>query len=402
MPKMLIYESKLLPGVTFKSYDEALQAEENLNKRQNESSAMEAIGKYTGTASPAMAAASQAGPDAWATAPKDDLQKISEGQVLNEMYGKNPIGMARDYGITANPAEPAKAFVGNLKDESDLQAKFDLQKSEAENKKEFQQNQIEAANQRAKEAIDAENKRNTESIQGRKDIAAMIHSSNDFQEQDIKPGSLEDIIAQKLATGNLPFSEFVKTYPGFSKNAIKRAAILGRAYEINPDLNIAEQQLSYKWGGNPAATKTIAAANNALANIDKMVDLSDQWKRTGSPLFNKLLKEGQFQIGNQTVSNIKEMQIAVGDEVAGVLGYGTSSDLKTKLGLDLMDPNISPENFQSNMKILKHLLDTRRQTMAEPMGSYAERPGIRSVNKEEAPSSDSSGTTSSGNRFIWQ
>jgi hypothetical protein len=91
---------------------------------------------------------------------------------------------------------------------------------------------------------------------------------------------------------------------------------------------------------------------------------------------NNLLKEAQFQIGDKNVSNIKELQTAVGDEVAGVLGYGTSSDLKTKLGLELMDPNVSAENFQSNMKILKHLLTNRAKTMSAPMGNYANRPGI--------------------------
>jgi len=116
MAKKTIYESKRLPGVTFNSYDEALRAEQDLDRRENESSAMEAIGKFN-RSEPMAAMAEKAGPDAWETAPKEDLQKISEGQVLNEMYG-SPMGLARGYGLTSNTSEPAQKFVSNLKDES--------------------------------------------------------------------------------------------------------------------------------------------------------------------------------------------------------------------------------------------------------------------------------------------
>ena len=237
-------------------------------------------------------------------------------------------------------------------------------------------------------------------IQGQKDVADLKNKGGDAS--DIQPGSGEDKIADQLASGKITFDQMIKIYPGFSKNATKREAILELATQKNPNFNPAQQMQEYKWSNNPGAIKTIAAANNAMSNIDKVVEVSDLWKRSGSPAMNNLLKETQFQLGDRNVSNIKELQTAVGDEVAGVLGYGTSSDLKTKLGIDLMDPNVSAENFQSNMKILKHLLQNRAKTMAAPMGQYGDRPGITPVINDGSTTAGGTSKTSSGNRFTWQ
>jgi hypothetical protein len=117
--KKIIYRNKLFPGVVFNSYEEAMKAEEGMQERGQEAEAMEAIGKYNrGGAQTSIGMAEKAGPDAWATAPREDLQKISEGQVLSEMGMSSPLGLARGYGITANPSEPAQKFVSSLKDET--------------------------------------------------------------------------------------------------------------------------------------------------------------------------------------------------------------------------------------------------------------------------------------------
>lgn len=184
-------------------------------------------------------------------------------------------------------------------------------------------------------------------------------------------------VAKDLASGSLDPRTFEGMYTKFGQKGQQRIpAVYAYARKLNPDLNIAQRGLEYKWGSNAGATKTIAAANNALSNIDKIVKVSDEWSRTGSPGLNAMIKFGQRQLGYKNATNIQELQTAIGDEVAGVLGYGTSSDLKTKLGIDLTNPNVSAENFRSNMVILKDLLATRAKTMARPMGMYGDRPGI--------------------------
>lgn len=184
--------------------------------------------------------------------------------------------------------------------------------------------------------------------------------------------------AKGLASGEMSPDFVIKSYSKFGQKGQQRIpAVVAMAKKINPALNVSQRELEFKWGSNAGATKTIAAANNALSNIDKIVKVSDQWARTGSPGLNSMIKYGQQQLGYKNATNISELQIAIGDEVAGVLGYGTSSDLKTKLGIDLTNPNVSPENFRSNMGILKDLLATRGRTMAAPMGIYGQRPGIQ-------------------------
>ena len=192
----------------------------------------------------------------------------------------------------------------------------------------------------------------------------------------VASGSADDAYAKMLVNGSMHISDLVQMFPSRGASAGRREAIVNRALQLDPTYNPAESALAYKWANNPGAIKTVAAANNAIANVDAFTKLSDEWDRSGSPGFNALLAKGLYQVGDKTVTNIQEMQIALGDEAAMVLGAGGASDLKTKLGIDLVNPNVSAENFRSNMNILKHMLETRRNTMADPMGTYANRPGI--------------------------
>ncbi len=65
------------------------------------------------------------------------------------------------------------------------------------------------------------------------------------------------------------------------------------------------------------------------------------------------------------------MQILLGDEVGNALGVGTGSDLKTRLGLDLVDPNISAANFKATMGQLRDVLQARKAELVRQMGVYA-------------------------------
>lgn len=229
----------------------------------------------------------------------------------------------------------------------------------------------------------------------------------DFNPEDIAEGSTEYKFAQMIANGDMEGNDLKTYYPArlgnLGKN--KRAAIMGLAFKLNPDLNPIDISLQKKWATNPGAVRTIAAANNALSNIDDAIKVSDLWVRSGSPAANKFLSEAQYQIGNSTVTSLRSLQTAVGDEIAGVLGYGSSSDLKTKLGLDLMDPNISAENFRSNMEIVKQLLSNRAKTMAEPMGKFGSytNPGLEKNTKKlgGATTGTGSGNKIESGNYIW-
>lgn len=120
-------------GITFQEVMQAEKEEDEGKKEREtaqkttmqESQALEAIGKFNRT-EPSMAMAEKAGPDAWATAPKESLQQIAEGQVLNEMYG-GPMGLARGQGITSNISAPAKQFMSGLEKEQKGEGKLKFQ-----------------------------------------------------------------------------------------------------------------------------------------------------------------------------------------------------------------------------------------------------------------------------------
>ena len=52
------------------------------------------------------------------------------------------------------------------------------------------------------------------------------------------------------------------------------------------------------------------------------------------------------------------------------LGVGTGSDLKTRLGLDLVNPNLGPKDFLDTMQQLRTVLGARKDNLLQTMGPY--------------------------------
>lgn len=111
------YEVAAIPGVKFETYEQAQSAVEAMKKEEQRSTATKAISRFrggVGSSMSAMRAAKAAGPDAFATAPKGDLQKISEGQVLNERTGGTRRGLANDFGLAGNTSDVGEQFLNEL------------------------------------------------------------------------------------------------------------------------------------------------------------------------------------------------------------------------------------------------------------------------------------------------
>ena len=116
-------------------------------------------------------------------------------------------------------------------------------------------------------------------------------------------------------------------------------------------------------GGKSVSTsyvqKAKIAINAILPNIDKVVELSNQVNRVGVAGVDDLLQKAKVQIGNQSVTNFKEAQKLIADELGVALGGGTMSDMKLQLGFDVTDPSVKPEVFASNMALVKTFLENR-------------------------------------------
>lgn len=188
---------------------------------------------------------------------------------------------------------------------------------------------------------------------------------------EIKPNSREYRLAQDLAYGTLTMADFNRIYGRAASNANLKVALYDKARELNPNFNPAQFELGFKMASNPQIRQRLVAIDSLDPVIDKIEGLAKQADFTSLPAVNKLLSAGKFQLGNKTVTDYRQLQTLLGDEVGNALGVGSGSDLKTKLGLDLVNPNLGPQQFVSTMEQLRTVLQARRAALAPTMGPYA-------------------------------
>jgi len=188
---------------------------------------------------------------------------------------------------------------------------------------------------------------------------------------EIKPGTPEYKVAQDLAAGKLTSQQF-RSLTAYGRDTGKKMAIYAKAAELNPEFNQAQFELGFKMASNPQIRQRIVAINSLEPVIDKVDQLADQVGNGDIPVWNRFINSAKFNIGDKTVTNFRQMQILLGDEVGNALGVGTGSDLKTKLGLDLVNPNLSAANFKSTMAQLRSVLEARRSELLRQMGMYGD------------------------------
>jgi hypothetical protein len=181
------------------------------------------------------------------------------------------------------------------------------------------------------------------------------------------------MLAKDLASGALTMQQMrALTGVGSKGNAV-RLAVYQAAKSQNPDFNPAEFEKSFKAYESTSNQKALAQINAVKPNIDQIIDLSNQVKRTGMPAVNSLIASGRYAVGNTKVTSLEEMRHALSDELGSALsGAGTFSDAKLQLAKELLDTDISADNFASNMQLLKHMLDTREGAIKAPMGIYGD------------------------------
>jgi hypothetical protein len=182
-------------------------------------------------------------------------------------------------------------------------------------------------------------------------------------------------VAKDLATGTLTFSEFNRLFPNRSgAGAEAKAAMYDAARELNPAFSPAQFEAGYKMATNPQVTNRLVAINALMPVVDRITTLAASVGNNDIPAFNRLLQEGNFQVGGKHVASLRQLQTLLGEEVGNALGVGTGSDLKTKLGLDLVNPTLGPKDFLDTMQQLSGVLGARKQTLLGTMGVYGQGP----------------------------
>jgi hypothetical protein len=190
-------------------------------------------------------------------------------------------------------------------------------------------------------------------------------------EIQVKPNTQMYRVAQDIAYGTLTMADFNRIYGRAMGNAGTKVAIYDKARELNPDFDPSKFELGFKLAGNPAIRQRLVAIDSLGPVIDKIEGLAQQADLTNVPALNKLLSAGKFAIGDKTITNYRQLQTLLGDEVGNALGVGSGSDLKTRLGLDLVNPNLGPQQFIASMEQIRSVLGARKETLLKQFGPYA-------------------------------
>lgn len=128
---------------------------------------------------------------------------------------------------------------------------------------------------------------------------------------------------------------------------------------IDPSFDFVASDAGGKFVSSTFYQKAATAITSVLPNIDEAINLSNQVSRVGVVGVDSLLQKGAVQIGNEQVTNFREAQKLIADEIGLALGQGTVSDMKLQLGFDVTDPALKPEVFASNLGIVKDFLANR-------------------------------------------
>lgn len=167
-------------------------------------------------------------------------------------------------------------------------------------------------------------------------------------------GDIEDVLAGRNTLQNLRLSM------GRTNDAAAYIkSIRDGIHQIDPKFDFIASDAGGKFISSTYYQKAAAAINSVLPNIDKVVDLSNQVSRVGIKGVDNQLQKAAVQIGDQKVSNFREAQKLISDEIGIALGAGTVSDMKLQLGFDVTDPSVTPEVFASNMGIVKDFIQQR-------------------------------------------
>lgn len=208
---------------------------------------------------------------------------------------------------------------------------------------------------------------------------------------EIRPGTKEWRTAQDVAFGVLSYSDLARQYAFQRSGREMMRKIYDQARQINPDFSPALYEQGAKFAASPGARRSLAAISNVEAGLPSMVEASNAAKRSNIKALNEhFIIPGGAQIGEKSYSDLQAAHIAFADEIALALGIGTASDLKTKMGLDLANPALSPEAYESVLKNqLLPFLERRKASLYGQMGPYGGASGARDmINRSGKPNTE--------------
>ncbi len=189
----------------------------------------------------------------------------------------------------------------------------------------------------------------------------------------IEAGTPDYKTAQDLATGKMSVG-FFRTLLAYTKDPAKKLAIYNKATEINPQFNEADFERGYKFISNVKTGNQLASLDNAMSGIPDLLKASEEAKRNNWTVVNQIKKPIRIAIGNRVFTDFNAARKAWADELSGGLGFGTASDMKLQMGLDLTDDNLSVDNFASAIQnIVQPFIDRKKQSILNQASVYGDQ-----------------------------
>lgn len=289
------------------------------------------------------------------TEPQDKMQNVSPQQVYADS-----VKDAINRGVTG------PALLQDPKVAASLTALRASQKSEKPDG--LDQQYLDAAS-----TGDAKTMANIEKAWHAKATQVHVNAGGTTNVPEIMPNTAQFKVAQDLAYGKLTMPQF-RSLTAYSRDSGTKMAIYQKASELNPGFNPAQFEMGYKLASNPKVQQQLASMDNVIQAMPDLLQASDEATRIRVPALNKIAQWGGTQIGMKRYTNFHTAQIAFADELSGALGFGSATDMSRQMGVNMTDPNMSPEQFSDAVRnVIAPFINRKRASLLGQMGVYGQQ-----------------------------
>jgi hypothetical protein len=177
---------------------------------------------------------------------------------------------------------------------------------------------------------------------------------------DARVGSVDYDTAYRLAYGLISPATFQKSSGGYGqKGAEMRKELTDLAFQINPNFDEAKFEQGFAYGKSAQTQRMLTAIRNVANTIDGVQKLSDQAVRSNSSWYNSIAQKVKAKFGNVPANTFYVAATLLGDELSMILGTGSATDMARTMGLDMTNPDFSPEQFKDAMQFVKDRVQNR-------------------------------------------
>ncbi len=201
-------------------------------------------------------------------------------------------------------------------------------------------------------------------------------------------------LATQLVHGQLAPSDLSKRTTGDAPyNAVLTAADDYSMATTGKHFNVSQANRDYKFAQRPQTQDTLNYLGSLVGsddgtgastggNLDELVALSNDIKRTSFPAVNDIAAWARYSTGDPKIAAFQATATEVADQVAKILQGGGSSgtsDAKLQQAANLFNTNFTKDQLIATVNALKPLLANRAKSMIKDnayLSDYADQFGI--------------------------